>query len=296
MVTGKFKAWLMAVRPKTLPVGVAPIVVGWAVAYSKEPDGLNNTAVGVAALVAVLLQVGANLANDLFDYKKGTDNSRRRGPTRVTQAKLLTSSEVATGTFLVLLLAVLAGSYLVWVGGWPIGALGAAAVASALAYTGGPLPLGYLGLGDLFVFIFFGLAGVCGTAFLAVGHIPSVAWLAAVATGLLSVNLLVVNNIRDLKSDSESNKRTLPVRFGEKFAFLQYAASLFAAYLCVAGILILLPEKRFLLLSLLTLPFACWNLWSLFKSRDTETLISLLGRSSLFALLFAVLLSAGLMI
>ncbi len=225
----KLKTWLLASRPKTLPAAAAPVIVGTALAFS---DSSFRFAPALACLLAaLLLQIGSNLANDVFDYEKGADQEERFGPTRVTQAGLLTPGQVKRGMMIIFGLSAFLGLYLISVGGWPILFLGVAAILSAIAYTGGPYPLGYHGLGDLFVFIFFGLAAVAGTYYVQVGTVAQPVWGMAVAMGLLTVAILVVNNLRDIESDRNSNKRTLAVRFGERSARLEYTICLIGAYL-----------------------------------------------------------------
>lgn len=224
----RWQIWWLASRPKTLPAAAAPVIVGSALAYAE--DGFRFGPALACLLAALLLQIGSNLANDVFDYEKGADQGERFGPTRVTQAGMLTPGEVKRGMIMVFGLSALLGIYLIFVGGWPILALGVAAILSAIAYTGGPFPLGYHGLGDLFVFIFFGLAAVAGTYYVQVGTVTAPVWGMAVAMGLLTIAILVVNNLRDIENDRKSNKRTLAVRFGAQKARLEYVICLLGAY------------------------------------------------------------------
>lgn len=219
---GLVRTWVIACRPATLTVALAPVLVGAAVAWhSRLP--LRLGALVVAALGAVLLQVGANLANDVFDYEKGADTAERLGPLRVTQAGLLTPTAVRRGMVVSFFFAVLAGVYLLSVGGWPVLAIGLASIASAIAYTGGPYPLGYHGLGDVFVFAFFGPVAVLGTVFVTAGVWSPLAALASVPVGLLATAVLVVNNVRDVETDQRAGKRTLVARFGRSFGVTEYA-------------------------------------------------------------------------
>lgn len=227
---GSAGAWLLATRPKTLTAAAAPVLAGTASALAA---GSRAWEPALAALLgAFLLQIGSNFANDVYDYEKGADDETRLGPTRAVQAGLLTPAQMKRGMAVVFSLALLVGVYLVAVGGWPIVGIGLASIAAAIAYTGGPFPLGYHGLGDVFVFLFFGLAAVCGTAYVQTGGVPDSAWVGAVALGLLSVNILVVNNVRDLENDRRAGKRTLAVRFGRGFGLAQYAGGLLAALVC----------------------------------------------------------------
>ncbi len=223
------QAWLLAIRPKTLPAAAAPVIVATAMAYAANSFYLGSA---LACLIAaLLLQIGSNLANDVFDYEKGADQGERHGPLRVTQAGMLSPGQVKRGMFLVFGIAALLGIYLTLIGGWPILLLGLAAIISAIAYTGGPFPLGYHGLGDLFVFVFFGLAAVAGTYYVQALTVTSPVWWMSIAMGLLTVAILVVNNLRDIENDRRVGKRTLAVRLGMNGARLEYVFCLLGAYL-----------------------------------------------------------------
>ena len=201
------RVWLMAARPATLPAAVAPVLVGTAVAFRA---GHFRPLPFLAALVAaVLIQVGANFANALFDFNKGADTAQRLGPTRVTQSGLVSPHDIARATALVFGLATLVGLYLVLVGGWPILLVGLASIVAAVCYTGGPYPLGYHGLGDIFVFVFFGIVAVSGTYYVQALSLSLPAVLAATPMGLLITAILVVNNVRDLDTDRLAGTRTM---------------------------------------------------------------------------------------
>ncbi|MBP8047242.1 MAG: 1,4-dihydroxy-2-naphthoate polyprenyltransferase [Anaerolineales bacterium] len=225
----QWQAWGLAIRPRTLPAAAAGVLMGGALAWR---DGFFRLDATLACLfAALLLQIGSNLANDVFDFERGTDTPERLGPTRVTQAGLLTSSQVKFGMAVVFVLSALMGLYLIWLGGWVILAIGIAAIISAIAYTGGPFPLGYYGLGDVFVFIFFGLASVAGTYYVQAGDVSSAAWWMTLPPGLIITAILVVNNLRDFENDRKAGKHTLAVMFGEQFAKAEYLTCIFAAYL-----------------------------------------------------------------
>ena len=284
----RWQIWLLASRPKTLAAAAAPVIVGAALAY--EDGGFRFGPAFACLLTALLLQVGSNLANDVFDFEKGADQGERFGPTRVTQAGMLTPGDVKRGMLEVFSLSAILGLYLTFVGGWLILFLGVAAILSAIAYTGGPFPLGYHGLGDIFVFTFFGLAAVAGTYYVQVQTITApVLWM-AVAMGLLTVAILVVNNLRDIESDRQANKRTLAVRFGEQFARLEYVLCLLGAYIVPvalwgAGNLPLLS-----LLIFLTIPSAMRLVQSIYTDLGRELNKALAGTSRqelLYALSFA---------
>jgi 1,4-dihydroxy-2-naphthoate octaprenyltransferase len=206
------QAWILAARPKTLPAAAAPVLVGSALAWRL---GGFRLLPALAALVgALLIQVATNLANDYFDFVKGADTEHRVGPTRVTQSGLLSPSSVRNGMVLTLLAAFLVGAYLVSVAGMPIVWIGLASLVCAVAYTGGPFPLAYHGLGDLFVFVFFGLVAVAGTVYVQTLALSWEALWAGAGVGAVSTAILVVNNLRDIGTDERAGKRTLAVRLG----------------------------------------------------------------------------------
>lgn len=281
--------WLLAVRPKTLPAAVAPVVVGVAVAV--DGGGFAPWAAGAALAVALLLQIAANLANDVFDFKRGADTGARLGPARVTQQGLIPPRRVLAATWLVLALATVAGLYLVWRGGWPILLLGLLALASAVAYTGGPAPLGYLGLGDLFAFLFFGPVAVAGTAYVQTRHLTPLALLASIPIGCLVTAILVVNNLRDRDTDRAAGKRTLAVRLGAAGTRLEYALLLAIAYAVPLAAAATGAVGRWWWLPWLTLPIALPLLRRLWRSSGAA-FNPLLAATARLTLLFA-LLQAG---
>jgi len=225
---GSAGAWVLASRPKTLAAAVAPVLVGSACAYAA--GGFRLLPALAALAVALLIQIGTNFANDVFDYEKGADTEERLGPTRAVQSGLLTPGQMRWGLVAVFGLALVFGLYLTWVAGWPMLVIGAVSVLSGLAYTGGPFPLGYNGLGDLFVIVFFGFVAVCTTAYVQLLAIPEIAWWASVPVGALATAILVVNNVRDLETDARVGKRTLAVRLGRRGGIAEYALLLAAAY------------------------------------------------------------------
>ncbi|MEX2530651.1 MAG: 1,4-dihydroxy-2-naphthoate polyprenyltransferase [Gemmatimonadota bacterium] len=213
-------AWLMAIRPRTLPAAAAPVVVGTAMAMS---HGTAATLPALAAMAgALLIQIATNLANDYFDFRKGSDTEDRVGPTRVVQAGILSPEAVLAGTVVTLLLATLVGLYLVWVGGVVILLIGLASLLCAVTYTGGPFPLAYHGLGDLFVFVFFGLVAVAGTYWVQALAFEPELLTAGAGVGALVTAILVVNNLRDLETDRAAGKHTLAVRIGARGSQGQY--------------------------------------------------------------------------
>ena len=261
------RAWLMAARPQTLPAAAAPVVVGVGLAVG---EGVFRPLPALAALVgAALIQVGTNFANDYYDAVKGADTPDREGFTRVTAGGLIEPPRVKRAMWLTFAAAVAVGTYLVAVGGLPILVIGLLSVASGVAYTGGPYPLGYHGLGDLFVFVFFGLVAVAGTyyvqaaaafdpAFWRLVPSPELVPLAAVVAGIpvaaVSTNILVVNNVRDREEDAATGKRTLAVRFGYGFAHGEFLTLLGAAY--TVPVVFALGGRPAALLPVVTLPYA----------------------------------------
>jgi 1,4-dihydroxy-2-naphthoate octaprenyltransferase len=283
---------MLAARPRTLPAAIAPVIVGAAVATY---DGKFQLGPALAALLgALLIQVGTNLANDVFDFLKGADTHERLGPMRVTQAGWLAPRQVFAGMAATFGLAVLVGVYLVSVGGWPIVVIGVLSILSGLAYTGGPFPLGYNGLGDLFVFIFFGLVAVCGTYYVQAGTVSALAWWAALPIGLLVTAIIVVNNLRDIDTDRAAGKRTLAVRFGAGGAKLEYLLLLIGAYAAPWPIWLTGAGPLWTLLTLLSLPFAI-RLTRMVFTITGRPLNAALGGTGQLALTYAGLLSVGLL-
>lgn len=285
------KVWLLAARPATLPAAVVPVLVGSAAAAAA---GSFRPWVMVAALVAsLLIQIGTNLANDYFDFQKGADTEARLGPTRVTQSGLLTPAQVVRGMVVTFALAVLAGLYLIAVGGWPILLVGVLSILAGIAYTGGPYPLGYHGLGDLFVFVFFGVVAVTGTYYV---HTSTLDWTAAVASvpvGLLANAILVVNNLRDVETDAAAGKRTLAVRLGVPATRAHYALCLGGAYL--VPVLLRLGDGMGagFWLPWITLPLGIALLRTVFGGAAGRQLNPVLKRTGQLHLLFGLLFAAG---
>jgi 1,4-dihydroxy-2-naphthoate octaprenyltransferase len=221
-------AWWLAVRPATLTASAAPVFVGAGVAWSQ---GVFSAGPALAALLgASLLQVGANFANDVFDYERGADTVERLGPQRATQQGWITPQQMKRAMWLAFAAATLAGLYLTCVAGWPVMALGLVSIAAAYLYTGGPRPYGYLGLGDLAVFLFFGIGAVAGTYYVQALSVSRLALIASIPMGALATAILVVNNLRDIETDARAGKHTLAVRIGERATRGYYFALLFVAY------------------------------------------------------------------
>jgi 1,4-dihydroxy-2-naphthoate octaprenyltransferase len=285
-----WRAWLAAARPRTLPAALAPIAVGTATAAR---EGAFDAVVAVLCLAtALLLQLAANLANDVFDFERGADGDGRLGPPRATQQGWIAPAAMRRATALALAAAAASGLALVARGGWPLGLAGAASVAAALAYTGGPWPLGYRGLGDLLVFVFFGLVGVVGSHFAHALTAPPVAWAAAVPVGALATAILVVNNLRDLEGDARVGKRTLAVRLGARATRVYYAGLLAAAPLAVGAAVAagVLPPGA--LVALACVP-ALVRLARELARTEGAALNPLLARTARISAGFGLLLAAG---
>jgi 1,4-dihydroxy-2-naphthoate octaprenyltransferase len=246
-----------------------------------------------ALTVALLLQVASNLANDLFDFRSGADTSDRVGPPRAAALGLLSQRELVAGTGVVVGLAGLVGLYLVSVGGWPILALGALAIVSAVAYTGGPWPYGYRGLGEVFVFAFFGPVAVVGTTYLQTLTLEPLALAASVPVGALITAILVVNNLRDIAQDRRAGKRTLAVQLGERGAVVEYELLLLTAYL-VPPLLLMAGATPGVLLALLSAPLALPLRTIVRAGGDPRRLNDVLARTARLSLVFAALLALGL--
>ncbi|HWA75005.1 MAG TPA: 1,4-dihydroxy-2-naphthoate polyprenyltransferase [Polyangiaceae bacterium] len=287
---GSLKAWVLAARPATLTAAVAPVLVGSACAFDA---GVFRAGPALGALLgAMLLQIGANFANDVFDYEKGADTAERLGPVRAVQAGLLSAGAVRRGMLVVFGLSLLVGVYLILQAGPAILAVGLLSIACAVAYTGGPYPLGYHGLGDLFVFIFFGLVAVCGSAFVHARSLTSLAPLAAIPPGALATAILVVNNLRDRETDVKAGKRTLAVRFGRGGALAEYFALFFAAYAIPVLFALLKLSGPWVLLPWLSAPLAIRLLVRVSRTQG-RALNPLLVATARLLFLFGVLFALG---
>ncbi len=296
IVPGSSRAWLIAARPLTLPLGVAPVLIGAALGrYAGGAERFAPLAAVAALLGAIALQIGANFANDLFDGLRGTDDGERLGPVRATQSGLLSRQQVRGGMVLSFAFAALAGLYLVWISGWAIAAIGVASILAAIAYTGGPYPLGYHGLGELFVLLFFGFAAVSGTTFAASGEWhPALTLPAGAAIGLLACAVLAINNLRDREGDMRSGKRTLAARFGRRFAELEIALCFALAGVVPAALAAAKLAPPTIFLALAPAPMALRTLLDL-KRAEGRALNPLLAKTGRITLLYAALFSAGLM-
>jgi 1,4-dihydroxy-2-naphthoate octaprenyltransferase len=293
VVPGSIGAWILAARPATLTAAFAPVAVGTACAW--RAGGFLWDAALAALLGAFLIQIATNFANDMFDFQKGADNKERLGPTRAAQAGLLTVRQLRRGIIITFALALGTGVYLTWIAGPVVVVIGLASIAAGLAYTGGPFPLAYNGLGDVFVLAFFGFVAVCGTAFVQALFVPEVAWVASIPIGALATAILVVNNVRDFEGDARAGKTTLVVRFGRTGGVREYALLLTAAYAAPAVMFLLGWTSIWVCLPLLTIPWAARLFRSLVNDRGVALNQTLAGTAKLlsaFGVLFALGIAA----
>jgi 1,4-dihydroxy-2-naphthoate polyprenyltransferase len=288
---GGVAPWMLAARIPTLPAAAVPVIVGTAVGAS-----LSSFKAGPflgALLAALLIQIATNFANDYSDHARGADTPDRLGPTRATSAGLIAPEAMKRATILTFGMAAVIGLYLIWVGGWPILVIGVFSILFGLAYTGGPLPLAYNGLGDLAVFIFFGLIAVTGSAYLQTGQFNGIAMAAAVPVGLLVTSILVVNNLRDIETDARAGKRTLAVMLGETASRGQYCGYLMTAYIFSLGFWLVGATGPWVTLTWLALPFGAWLMSKVAGGLSGRPLNVILKRTGQHLLFFGILLAVG---
>jgi 1,4-dihydroxy-2-naphthoate octaprenyltransferase len=288
------RIWLMAARPRTLPAAVAPVLVGTALAGQA---GVFHPLTFIATLVgAVFIQVGTNLSNDYSDARRGADTEDRLGPVRVTAGGLVPPRQVLMATWVSFGVAVLVGIYLVAVAGWELLLVGGASILAGVLYTGGPRPYGYEGLGELFVFAFFGIVAVTGSYFVQAKELPWEAFVLAVPVGLLAAAILMVNNIRDLETDRRAGKRTLAVRLGRHRARRLYALMVYVAFFFAPLPWVLGSLSAWLLLPWLAIPLAVPLVRTVANHTDGPTLNAALARTGVLQLIFCLLLSGGILL
>src|SRR3989338_414810 len=291
MNNSSIKYWLLAIRPKTLPAAVAPVLMGTAMAFG---DGIEDVVTAlVCLLTALLLQIGTNLANDYYDCQRGADTLERVGPTRVTQAGLIPPGQVKAAFIGVFALAALASICLVTRGGWPIAALASLAILSGIFYTAGHYPLGYLGLGDILVFIFFGPVAVAGTYYVQSLELNSAIIFAGFAPGLMSVAILTVNNLRDIDSDRKSGKNTLAVRFGRGFALSEYLFCVLGAGIVPVFIYMFIEDHLPLLACVLIILAVVPTIKTVLTRTEGVALNAALAATARLLLAYSVLFSIG---
>ena len=289
-----FNAWMLATRPRTLPAAIAPVVLGSATAVADKSFAWLPAV--AALIVALLLQITVNLANDYFDYLKGIDTQDRLGPPRVTQSGLIPAKQVKAGMILTLTLSLIPGIYLLTIGGLPVLIIGLACFCAALAYSGGPFPLASHGLGDLFVFIFFGLVAVCGTYYVQALNLTPLVWLMGVIEGLLITAILVVNNLRDIQSDRQTGKRTLAVIIGKRGSKVEYVLLLAGAYAIPIILWLSGWMSAWVMLPLISLPTALSLMHLIWKNPADPILNQALAKTAKLALIYSLLLSIGLIL
>jgi 1,4-dihydroxy-2-naphthoate octaprenyltransferase len=286
-----FHAWVLAIRLRTLPAAVAPILVGTALA---KADGQFALWPAIAAItVSLLLQVSVNLANDYFDFHRGIDTEDRRGPPRVSQSGLIAPARVKKGFSVTLCAAAAVGLYLVSVGGWPVLVIGIVSILATLAYSGGPYPMASHGLGELLVFLFFGFVAVCGTYYVqALNLTARVVWM-AVPVGLLITAILVVNNLRDIPTDRKTGKNTLAVMLGARATRIEYISLLAGAYAILVFLWLFSQISGWIMLPLISIPMAMLIARIIYMT-EGPALNRALAMTANLSLIFSLLLSIGL--
>lgn len=291
MTLSSLKIWILACRPKTLPAAVAPVILGSAMALGD--GGFHWPSAVLCFWGSLIIQIGTNLANDYYDFKKGTDTSERTGPVRVTQAGLIAPKTVQIGAIFSFGIALIIAFELSLRGGWPFLAIGIAAIVSGFLYTAGPKPLGYNGLGEVFVFIFFGPVAVTGTYYIQMREINPAVILAGIAPGLLSAAILIVNNLRDIETDRKANKKTLAVRFGKTFTQIQYILFISIASLMPIVIYMVIHERIQILWSSIILLLAAFSIHTVCSRTDGTALNQALASTGLLLLTYSLLFSFG---
>ena len=293
MAESRIGIWILAARPKTLWAAVAPVLIGTAMAYGGllPLDWLSVVSTFAGAL---LIQIGTNFANDYFDFVKGTDTAHRIGPTRATQAGLVSPAVMRRAFQIAFGLALVPGAYIIWRGGWPFVVIGVLSIISGILYTGGPYPLGYLGLGDCFVLVFFGPVAVGGTYYLHALEVTPAALIAGVASGLFSVAILAVNNMRDMDEDRRAGKKTLAVRFGRTFARVEYVTCIIAGAFIIPLYFYASTEDRlFALVPMIVIPASIPAIKTVLVTADGPTLNGVLAKTGKMLLLFSIVFSLG---
>ena len=283
--------WIAAARPKTLPAAVVPVAVGTACAHAAGGVAWGPALAALAGSLAI--QIGTNFANDVFDAEKGADGPDRLGPTRAVATGAISARAMKLATATAFAVAALFGVYLVAMAGWPIAVVGLVSVAAGLAYTGGPFPLGYHGLGDVAVMMFFGFVAVCGTAYVQLGAVPCVSVMAAVPVGALATAILVVNNVRDRAGDARVGKRTLAVRLGRRGALIEYVLLVVAAYAVPLALAVHAPWRA---LPVATAPLAWRRVVALARAATGPEYNACLAATAQLLLAHGVLLAIGLVV
>jgi 1,4-dihydroxy-2-naphthoate octaprenyltransferase len=281
--------WILAFRPKTLAAGFAPVILGTAIAYG---DGLVHWPSAFWCFLGALsIQIGTNIANDYFDFKKGADTKERVGPIRVTQAGLITPKTVKNGFIMAFTLTIICSLFLIARAGWPIAVIGILSIISGILYTGGPKPLGYCGLGDIFVLIFFGPVAVAGTYYVQALELNNAVIIAGLGPGFISSAILAVNNMRDRDSDSKTGKRTLAVLFGRRFVQYEFYLCLIGAALVPVFLYWFMDDHLAILLTSLILLPAMPVIHSVFTEKDGARLNQTLASTGKLLVVYAAIFS-----
>ncbi len=292
MKKSKYKIWLSAARPQTLAAAFVPILVGGALAWNHQLFRWDTTL--VALICAFLIQIGTNFANDYYDFIKGADSKDRIGFTRATSAGLVSPEAMFKATIFTMVLAFLSGLYLVWIGGWVILGIGLLSILFGILYTGGPYPLGYNGLGDLFVFIFFGIVAVAGTYYVNALEWSIRSLVVSIPVGALCVNILVVNNLRDVAQDRISGKRTLGVLLGENALKWEYTLLSFTAFIVPVFIYYSFESSMIILAPLIIIPVSMRLNHHIWTHHQKTELNRTLEKTARFMTLYGILFSIGL--
>lgn len=290
----KTKVWLDAARPKTLAAAFVPVLVGAALAWKDHHFSWDASL--VALMCAFLIQIGTNFANDYYDFIKGADTDERVGFERATATGLVPAEHMLYATITTMSIAFFLGLYLVYLGGWPVLLIGVLSLVFGIAYTGGPFPLGYNGLGDLFVFIFFGIIAVMGTYYVNALHWSAASFWASLPVGALSTNILAVNNLRDIEQDRPAGKKTIGVLFGEDALRWEYLLMLLVSFTVPAYFFLRLGFGPAIFIPFILIPPALYLLRVIWKEEDKRRLNKMLERTAQFLTLFGVLFSAGILL
>ena len=289
-----FHRWWLAIRPRTLPAAGSPVLIGWAISWAN--GSFEWIPAVVILLCAELLQILANLVNDVADFQKGTDKSGRLGPTRVTQSGLLLERQVWFGAAVVALLAIAGGVFLAFYRGWPVLVLGGVALVFAVFYTVGPISLEDYGLGDLAAFIFFGFVTVCGATYVLLGHLVPICWMGGLGTGALVTSILVVNNVRDIESDTSAGRKNIPVCWGRKAGEIEYLLMMILAYLACIVSFVFGWAGWGILLPLITIPKSIQLVKRIRTLPASPLFNQLLADTAQLVLFYCLLFSSGVLL
>ncbi len=285
----KFDAWILASRPKTLLAALVPVIIGTSIAIYSGKE--NFLAALIALICSVLIQVGTNFVNDLYDFLSGADNEERKGPVRVLASNLITTNEMKTAIIIVFIVTFILGLYLVHISTYITLLIGLLSIFAGIAYTAGPYPLAYNGLGDVFVFLFFGVIGTVGTYYVQAVEVTPLAFWASIPVGALITNILVVNNYRDIEEDRTVGKNTLSVKMGKKFTRYQYLVFVVLSYLVLFVVYFTFKRSIYIFLPFLTIPMAVKLIKMIFTYQGEQlnkTLELTAKLSAIYGLLFAV--------